>query len=68
MMDDQPFIVRKVTAVCRGCGAERSMPIDPPFESAKDFLAWHKRGGAAPLRCDCGAETCDLKLWLPKSS
>ena len=60
--DQRPFVVDAVIRVCNGCGSEVTIPIDPPWRSAQEFIAWHKAGHIP--RCDCGATTCDLKLHI----
>lgn len=59
-IEDRPFIVDLVIAVCNGCQGERNFPIDPPFRSAEDFITWEKK--KLIPRCDCGYPTADLKL------
>jgi hypothetical protein len=59
---DLPFVVDLIVVICNGCGSERKIPIDPPFRSAKEFIAWHKTDPVS--RCECGAPTADFKLWM----
>jgi hypothetical protein len=61
-LKERPFVVDLVIVVCNGCGAERKIPIDPPFRSAQEFITWQK--SSLISRCGCGSPTADLKLRL----
>jgi hypothetical protein len=61
-IEEKLFIVDMVIVHCaQGCGSERSIPINPPFRSAEEFIKWQKMPGSIPP-CSCGCPVADLKL------
>ena len=61
-LEERPFVVDHIIVVCKTCGSERKLVIDPPFRSAKEFITWEKQKTIP--RCSCGAHTCDLQLHI----
>lgn len=61
-LETRPFVVDHVIVICNGCGSERKILIDPPFRSAREFIAWEQKKPVP--RCACGSPTADFKLHI----